>query len=175
MEALEEMGCKSEERADGIQISAEHLKEFQGLTLSMKDFSDQTMTMAVLAPFATTPTLIQHIGHIRFQESDRIHAVLTELTRMGIRCEEALKEDGIRIYPIEKKECGLKEQDAYARTEAFSNKDEVWIETYEDHRMAMAFTLIGLKTGNVVIKNPDCCRKTFENYFELIDELTGNK
>lgn len=164
LEALERMGCKSEDTKEGIQVSAKHLKEFTGLTLSMKDFSDQTMTMAAVAPFAKTPTLIQHIGHIRFQESDRIHAILTELTRIGIRCEEVPKEDGIRIYPIEKKN-GYKS----------SEQDEVLVETYEDHRMAMAFTLIGLRTGNIVIKNPGCCRKTFENYFELIDELTENK
>ena len=49
----------------------------------------------------------------------------------------------------------------------------VEVETYEDHRMAMAFTLIGLKTGKVTILNPLCCRKTFENYFDLIEELYG--
>ncbi len=47
------------------------------------------------------------------------------------------------------------------------------VETYEDHRMAMAFTLIGLRTGNIRIKNPDCCRKTFENYFDLIEEVVN--
>lgn len=172
LEALEKMGCKLEDLKEGMQVSAEHLKEFPGLTLSMKDFSDQTMTMAAVAPFAKTPTLIQHIGHIRFQESDRIHAILTELTRMGIRCEEVPEEDGIRIYPIEKGKCGQEEQSDSTQTEVSLNKDEVWVETYEDHRMAMAFTLIGLKTGNMVIKNPGCCRKTFENYFELIDKLT---
>lgn len=70
---------------------------------------------------------------------------------MGIRCEEVPELDGIKIYPGEIKE-----------TE---------VETYEDHRMAMAFTLVGLKTGKITIKNPGCCRKTFENYFELIDSL----
>ena len=48
------------------------------------------------------------------------------------------------------------------------------VETYEDHRMAMAFSLIGLKTGKIGIRNPGCCRKTFENYFELIEELQEN-
>ncbi|MDE7046687.1 MAG: 3-phosphoshikimate 1-carboxyvinyltransferase, partial [Lachnospiraceae bacterium] len=86
-----------------------------------------------------------------FQETDRIKAVLTELSRMGIVCEEVLDVDGIRIMPGEIKECE--------------------IETYEDHRMAMAFTLIGLKTGKIAIKNPQCCRKTFENYFEIIENL----
>ena len=137
---------------EGILISGEGMEKYPGLEVSMKDFSDQTMTMAVLAPFASGPTLIRDVGHIRFQESDRIGAILTELERMGIQCEEVPDAEGIRIFPGEVQECR--------------------VETYEDHRMAMAFTLIGLKTGRITILDPDCCKKTFENYFELIDQIT---
>ena len=49
------------------------------------------------------------------------------------------------------------------------------IETYEDHRVAMAFSLIGLRTDGIYIDNPGCCRKTFEDYFTVLDELTGKK
>lgn len=156
VEALREMGCEVQETEEGVWVKGRNLETYQGLAVSMKDFSDQAMTMASIAPFAASPTLIQNIGHIRFQESDRISAILTELTRMGIRCEEAREADGIRIYPV------LPE-----------NVKETEAETYEDHRMAMAFTLIGLKTGKITIQNPQCCRKTFENYFELIEELSG--
>lgn len=152
VKALEDMGCEVKEEEEGLLVSGKALEEYPGLTISMKDFSDQTMTMAAIAPFAKTPTLIQNIGHIRFQESDRISAIITELTRMGIFCEEVKEEDGIRIFPGE-----VKPAEA---------------ETYEDHRMAMAFTLIGLKTGKITIKNPECCRKTFENYFEIIDGIS---
>lgn len=155
LRVLEEMGCALTDESAGVKLSGHELLEYPGMTLSMKDFSDQTMTMAVLAPFAQSPTLIRNIGHIRYQESDRINAILTELGRMGIRCEEVPGEDGIRIYPGRIKEAE--------------------VETYEDHRMAMAFTLIGLKTGKITIKNPECCRKTFENFFELIDDLTEEK
>lgn len=151
LEVLRQMGCKLEERPEGICVSGRGTGAYPGIELSMKDFSDQTMTMAVLAPFAKGPTLIRDIGHIRFQESDRISAILTELTRLGIRCEEAPEADGIRIWP--------------------GRVQEAEVETYEDHRMAMAFTLIGLRTGKVTILNPMCCRKTFENYFDLIEEL----
>lgn len=154
LNVLKEMGCILEERDEGVQVSGNGLAEYPGLDLSMKDFSDQTMTMAVLAPFAENVTTIRDIGHIRFQESDRIRAILTELGRMGVRCEEVPEADGIRIYPIDSGE--IKETD---------------VETYEDHRMAMSFTLIGLKTGRITIMEPECCRKTFENYFELIDKL----
>lgn len=155
LRVLEEMGCALTDESAGVKLSGHELLEYPGMTLSMKDFSDQTMNMAVLAPFAQSPTLIRNIGHIRYQESDRINAILTELGRMGIRCEEVPGEDGIRIYPGRIKEAE--------------------VETYEDHRMAMAFTLIGLKTGKITIKNPECCRKTFENFFELIDDLTEEK
>ncbi len=157
LEVLRQMGCVMEDRAEGICLSGRTLEgglcAYPGMELSMKDFSDQTMTMAALAPFARGPTLIREIGHIRFQETDRIAAILKELARLGIRCEEVPEADGIRIYPGEVR-----------ATE---------VETYEDHRMAMAFTLIGLKTGKVTILNPLCCRKTFENYFDLIEELYG--
>lgn len=154
VKALEDMGCILEETEEGIRVCGSALEEYPGLTLSMKDFSDQTMTLAAIAPFAGTPTLIKDVGHIRFQESDRIHAIITELTRMGVRCEEVSSEEGIRIFPVSEED--IKETET---------------ETYEDHRMAMAFTLPGLKTGKITIKNPGCCRKTFENYFELIESL----
>ncbi len=151
LEALQEMGCILKEQPEGVQVDGRMLESYSGLDISMKDFSDQTMTMAALAPFAHTPTRIRNIGHIRMQESDRLHAILTELGHLGIECREVPEVDGIEINPGQ-----IREGE---------------VETYEDHRMAMAFTLIGLKTGKVTIKNPDCCKKTFENYFKLIDDL----
>lgn len=154
LKALSKMGCTLEEEEDGVRVSGRQIREYPGLDISMKDFSDQAMTMAVLAPFAQSATLIRNIGHIRFQESDRIKAILTELERLGVKCEEVPEEDGIRIYPVSPEEIL-----------------ETEVETYEDHRMAMSFTLIGLKTGKITIKDPECCGKTFENYFELIEAL----
>lgn len=151
LQTMEMLGCELREEKEGVLLKGSALKTYDGLTINMKDFSDQTMTMAAVAPFAGTSTLIQNIGHIRFQESDRITAIVTELNRMGIRCEEVPEEDGIRIWPGEVREAE--------------------VETYEDHRMAMAFSLIGLNTGKITIKNPGCCRKTFENYFELLETL----
>ena len=116
----------------------------------MNDFSDQTMTLAAIAPYASSPTHISHIGHIRLQESDRIHAIVTELTRAGIRCNE--EADAITIYP--------------------GQPHAALIETYDDHRMAMAFSLLGLCTDGIIIHNPSCCRKTFEDYFEILDALS---
>ncbi len=155
LEILERMGCVSNETAEGIWVMGKSVKRFPGMDVDMKDFSDQTMTMAVLAPFADTETYIRNVGHIRFQESDRIRAIITELSKIGIACEEIDYGTGIHIWPG-----SIKGGE---------------IETYEDHRMAMAFTLIGLKAGNIMISNPGCCAKTFENYFEIIEQIADRE
>ena len=184
LNVLEQMGCQKEKTPKGIRLTMKE-PEMHGVDISMKDFSDQTMTLAALAPFADRVTRIHNIGHIRFQESDRIRAILTELQRMGVRCEEAPEIDGIQIFPWEKVpedhivaegestiECeSTTENESAAERESIIERGNITIETYDDHRMAMAFTLPGLKTGNIVIKNPGCCRKTFENYFSVIDSL----
>ena len=196
LNVLEQMGCQKEETSEGIRLTMKE-PEMHGVDVSMKDFSDQTMTLAAIAPFADRVTRIHNIGHIRFQESDRIRAILTELQRMGVRCEEAPEIDGIQIFPWEKApedhivaegestiECesatesestteneSAAESKSAAERESIIERGNIPIETYDDHRMAMAFTLPGLKTGNIVIKNPGCCRKTFENYFSVIDSL----
>lgn len=151
VEALQQLGCVMKDTAEGICVFGRGLSGYPGLTISMKDYSDQTMTMAAIAPFAEGPTLIRNVGHIRFQESDRISAIVTELNRMGIICEEVPEEDGIQIIPGE--------------------VQAAEVETYEDHRMAMAFSLVGVKTGKITIKDPACCRKTFENYFEVLESI----
>lgn len=196
LNVLEQMGCQKEKTPEGIRLTMKE-PEMHGVDISMKDFSDQTMTLAALAPFADRVTRIHNIGHIRFQESDRIRAILTELQRMGVRCEEAPEIDGIQIFPWGKVpedhivaegestiECesatesenaaeseSAAESKSVAERESITERGNITIETYDDHRMAMAFTLPGLKTGNIVIKNPGCCRKTFENYFSVIDSL----
>lgn len=196
LNVLEQIGCQKEETPEGIRLTMKE-PEMHGVDVSMKDFSDQTMTLAAIAPFADRVTRIHNIGHIRFQESDRIRAILTELQRMGVRCEEAPEIDGIQIFPWEKApedhivaegestiECesatesesateneSATESKSVAERESIIERGNITIETYDDHRMAMAFTLPGLKTGNIVIKNPGCCRKTFENYFSVIDSL----
>lgn len=152
LEICKKMGCQVTDALEGVIIDGRGLKEYPGVNVCMKDFSDQTLTLAAIAPFATSDTRITGVGHIRKQESDRMAVILNELARMGIACQELPEEDGILIHPGQVRSAE--------------------IETYEDHRAAMAFTLPGLRAGNIVIKNPGCCAKTFENYFELIDRLT---
>ena len=146
---LRELGCQVEDLPEGVTVTG--LEHYSGINVNMKDFSDQALTMAVVAAFADTPTRIEHIGHIRMQECDRIHAIINELNRMGVVCKEVEQIDGVEIIPAPIKPAE--------------------IETYEDHRVAMSFTLAGLRAEGIVIKNPLCCGKTFENYFDVIDSL----
>ena len=115
----------------------------------MSSFSDQALTLAAIAPFANAPITITGIGHIRLQECDRIGAIVHNLTALGIKVDE--KENEVTIYPGTPK-----------------GSD---IETYDDHRVAMSFALTGLKTEGVRILNPECCKKTFAQYFEVFDKV----
>ena len=151
LKVLEQLGCSLTDEESGIRLEGTE-GHYPGITINMKDFSDQTMTMAVVAAFADTPTTIEGIGHIRFQESNRLQAIITELRRVGIQAEELQKGDAVRIYP--------------------GTVQGALIETYEDHRMAMAFSLLGLRCPGIRIHNPGCCAKTFEHYFDVLDTLT---
>lgn len=151
LKILEQMGCSLSEQEDGIIVLPPN-GPLHGVTVDMSACSDQAITLAAIAPFADAPTTITGIGHIRFQESDRISAIVTELGKMGIRCEEDIHSPGsITIYPGTPK----------AST----------VNTYDDHRMAMGFSLIGLCAPDIVINDPGCCRKTFENYFQVLESV----
>lgn len=146
---LEEMGCRVTDQENGILVEPPADGIFHGITADLSACSDQAITLAAIAPYADSPTSITGIGHIRFQESDRITAIVTELRKMGIRCEET--ESSITIWPGQPK--------------------AALIETYDDHRMAMGFSLTGLRSAGIVIDNPGCCKKTFEDYFDVLDRV----
>lgn len=152
LDVLERLGAKIEDTDAGVKLQGPANGCYNGIDIDLNDCSDQTMTLAALAVFAKTPTIIRNIGHIRLQESDRIYAIVTELKKMGITCEEA--DDSITIYP--------------------GTPQPAEIDTYNDHRMAMAFSLIGLKAEGIVINDPDCTAKTFENYFDLLDDVINS-
>ena len=151
LRVLEKMGCTVEDMPDGIALTPPSNGILHGVDIDMSSFSDQAITLSAIAPFADSPTIIRGIGHIRYQESNRMAAIVTELSKMGIRCEET--ESSLTIYPgTPKGSC---------------------VETYDDHRMAMGFSLIGLRAHGITILNPGCCKKTFENYFDLLFSLVN--
>ncbi len=148
---LEKMGCSVEDTTEGITVTGPKDRSLQGATVDMHSCSDQAITLAAIAPFAEGPVHIAGIGHIRFQESDRIAAIVENLTALGVQVEE--EQDGVIIYPAS---CGLQPAE---------------IHTHDDHRLAMGFALVGLKSDGVTILDPHCCRKTFENYFDVLEQV----
>ncbi|MBO6016012.1 MAG: hypothetical protein J6P60_05435 [Lachnospiraceae bacterium] len=104
---------------------------------------------AAIAPFADGAITITGIGHIRLQECDRIHAIAHNLHALGIQVEE--KDDAVTIYP--------------------GTPGATAIDTFEDHRVAMSFALTGLRCEGVVVKDPFCCKKTFAEYFDVLEKV----
>jgi 3-phosphoshikimate 1-carboxyvinyltransferase len=145
---LQQMGCTVEEIDNCILVTG-HSK-LHGVDVDMRDLSDTAQTLAAVAPFAASPTRIRGIGSARVKETDRVHATCTELVRLGVQVEE--HDDGMTIHPCQ--------------TFQPSN-----VQTYNDHRMAMAFSLIGLRFDGVTIENPACVSKTFPNYFDILEAL----
>ncbi len=117
----------------------------------MSAISDTAQTLAVVAPFAEGPTRIHNIGHIRHKETDRIEAMATDLRRLGLRVEEKL--DELTIHP--------------------GTIQPATVETYDDHRMAMSFALMGLKVPGIHIADSGCTAKTYPNYFDDLERLCG--
>lgn len=152
---LERMGCVTKETPEGIVLFGPEKGKLRGVEADMHACSDQAITLAAIAPYADSPVTITGIGHIRYQESDRLAAIAQELTRLGIRVQT--REDGLTIDPGQPRPGKIR--------------------TYDDHRMAMGFSLTGLRADGIEIDDPGCCRKTFAQYFEVldgvIDELRG--
>ena len=151
LDVLQKMGCKIFETGNAISVRGpEH--GLQGLDVDMRDISDMAQTLAAIAPFASTPTRIRGIASSRLKETDRITAVCAELAKLGVTVEEF--EDGMLIYPC-------------------NELHPATIDTYNDHRMAMAFSLVGLRSSGVKIANPGCVSKTFPAFFDVLDLLRG--
>jgi 3-phosphoshikimate 1-carboxyvinyltransferase len=148
VDIFERMGCSVQRHPSFVEVTGtSQLKG--GFTVSMREMSDQTPTLAAIAPFADGPITITDVAHIRKHESDRIHAMSVALTQLGIRVEE--REDGMTVYPGTPKPATL--------------------ETYDDHRIAMALALIGAKSGGVTLLDPGCVSKTCPTYFDDIKKL----
>lgn len=148
LDILQKMGCRVKEGVDFIEVTG--ARSLKGIEVDMRDIPDMAQTLAVIAPFVASPTRISGIASARLKETDRVHATCTELTRLGIRVEEYA--DGMTIYPC-------------------NDIQPATVQTYDDHRMAMAFSLIGLRVPGIAIENPSCVSKTFPNFFQVLDSL----
>lgn len=148
VDVLAQMGCEVDTAGPGIQVTGP--KQLRGgQTISMKEMSDQTLTLAFLAPFADAPIVITEVEHIRNHESDRLMVIAKTLQALGIRVDE--RTDGVTVYP------GLPKG---ARLSSF-----------DDHRVAMAQALIGLRVPGIEIDDPGCVSKTCPMFFDKFSEI----
>jgi 3-phosphoshikimate 1-carboxyvinyltransferase len=152
LDILEKMGCSVSEVENAIRVTGS--QKLSGVDVGLSDISDTAMTLAAIAPFAESPTTIRGIASSRLKETDRISATVIELRRLNVRVDEY--PDGMTIYPCK---------------HIHPNR----IQTYGDHRMAMAFSLIGLRVPGIQIEDPDCVAKTFPDYFTVLDKLSGEQ
>ena len=146
-EVLEKMGAKVEWEPQQVKLTGNSLN---GIDVDMNQMPDAAMTLAVVALFASGPTAIRNIYNWRVKETERLQAVSTELRKLGAEVEEGY--DYLVIQPPEQ-----------------IRKAE--IDTYDDHRMAMAFSLAACGESPMTINNPGCVSKTFPDYFEVLDGL----
>ncbi|MBR5421162.1 MAG: 3-phosphoshikimate 1-carboxyvinyltransferase [Lachnospiraceae bacterium] len=146
---LERMGCRlKDEQGELILIGPAEGKLSGGFEADMSACSDQALTLAAIAPFADGAVTIRGIAHIRLQECDRIDAMVRNLTALGIKCGEL--EDGIRILP--------------------GRPHPAELESFGDHRVAMSFALTKVLVPGIEIKDKECCKKTFAEYFEVLEK-----
>lgn len=146
-ELLATMGAEVHWEEDAIEVVGPG--QLGGIDVDLNELSDTAPTLAVLGAFASGPVRIRNVAHLRWQESDRLHAVATELQRLGVLVEE--RSDGLVVQP--------------------SKVRAGHVRTYDDHRVAMSFALLGLKVPGVVIEDPACVSKTFPDYFNRLETL----
>jgi 3-phosphoshikimate 1-carboxyvinyltransferase len=142
VDVLEHMGCRVERGRDATTVTGAPLR---GVDVDMNAISDTVMTLAAVALFARGMTRIRNIGHIRHKETDRIAALATELRKLGASVDE--QPDGLVLFPPERT--------APAR-----------IATYNDHRMAMSFAVVGLAAEGITVLDPGCVAKTYPGFWE---------
>ena len=154
-DTLEAMGAKVVRHSDSIEVAGVNVTRGEKLKAFDQDFNlipDAAMTAAVLAIYADAPCTLRNIGSWRVKETDRIHAMDIELTKLGARVETG--PDWIRVYPI-----------------GPSGWRAATISTYDDHRMAMCFSLTAFGPVPVTILDPGCVSKTFPDYFSVYNRL----
>ena len=140
-DVLEAMGAKVVWNDEYVEVTGAPLK---GVNMDMNHIPDAAMTIATTALFAEGPTTMTNIYNWRVKETDRLAAMATELQKLGAKVEEG--HDSIKVWPT----ASLKHAE---------------IDTYNDHRIAMCFSLVALSDTPVTINDPGCTRKTFPDYF----------
>ncbi|CAA0369507.1 MULTISPECIES: 3-phosphoshikimate 1-carboxyvinyltransferase [Alteromonas] len=146
-DVLEAMGAKVVWNDEYVEVTGAPLK---GVNMDMNHIPDAAMTIATTALFAEGPTTMTNIYNWRVKETDRLAAMAAELQKLGAKVEEG--HDYITVWP----------------TDSLKHAE---IDTYNDHRIAMCFSLVALSDTPVTINDPGCTRKTFPDYFTRFKTL----
>jgi len=146
---LSAMGCEVEDSGTGMWVGRAHHQPLVGIDVDMSEISDLVPTMAVVAAFATTPTWIRGVGFIRNKESDRLGDLARELSKAGIDVEETT--DGLVVRP--------------------SRPHAATLATHHDHRLAMAFGVLGAAVDGIVVEEPDVVTKSWPGFWDVLDAL----
>ena len=147
------MGAEVRRRDGAIEVQG--TGRLHGVEADLRDLSDTVPTLAVVAACAAGPTRVTGVGFIRAKETDRIAAVATELRRCGVDVVE--EPDGLVIRPGGRGVRGAR------------------IRTYQDHRIAMAFAVLGLRTGGMEIEDPTVVEKSFPDFWSVVEGLAATR
>ncbi len=147
LKIIEEMGAEVKIEPDGVSVKGKG--EIRGLEVDMSDMPDSVPTLAVLAAFAKGETVIKGIEHLRFKESNRIEAIRNGLISMGVEVE--VSKNSMRIL-------------------GGAPKPSL-IDSYGDHRIAMAFALASIKVPGIKVKDPECVTKSFPGFWQFLKDL----
>lgn len=149
LEVLKQMGCTVQWQQQGVRITG--TPRLQPLDLDMNEMPDMVPTLAVLAACAHGRSQIRNVAHLRVKESDRLHVVATELSKFGIAVQELA--DGLII-------------DGGA-----VRSPKTAIESHDDHRIAMAFAVLGLRVKGVEIRGAEAVAKSFPQFWNIFDHF----
>ncbi|MBN2447214.1 MAG: 3-phosphoshikimate 1-carboxyvinyltransferase, partial [Phycisphaerae bacterium] len=151
VDVLERMGCTVREDASSLEVTGPQPGQLRAVDEDLNAMPDTVQTLAVAALFANGQTNISNVANLRIKETDRLKALATELCKFGARVE--VRDDGISIIPPPR-------------------PSSANVDTYNDHRMAMAFAVAGLRAPRVLIRNAGCVSKSFPEYFDVLRSLT---
>ena len=152
---MEQMGAKVTWAPESITVTRDPDVKLKGVDVDCGEIPDAAMTLAVAALFAEGPTTIRNVYSWRLKETERMKAIVAECTKLGATVEEF--RDYCIIHPPKDNKVN----------------DNVLIETYDDHRMAMTFSLAACAGVNVIINDPGCTAKTFPTYFDMLEGITS--
>jgi 3-phosphoshikimate 1-carboxyvinyltransferase len=150
IEVLEAMGCQTRATESSLEVTS--TEQLHGIEIDMADMSDLVPTLAVVAVFADSPTRITGVGFIRHKESDRIGDLVNGLKKIG--CDAVEEEDGIVIRPVN-----------------FDQLHGAELSTHDDHRLAMAWSLLALRISGISIEEPEVVSKSWPEWWDVRSSL----